>query len=230
MASHLGFNQGIWKRPFDPDTGLTVLDDDTYRLVIRANIGANHWDGTLESTAAILNSIFGNPSSDLVPVHANGGVFGSGDGVTNIFPLTYGGALVRRFYTATLYRNDWQGSQQLYPAARTNKILLSTNMLSTATWAQQRVASLAAATSPEGSANAVTLMANSSGTAYLYQGFSDFVAGQRYELHVIAKPGTGNAIALTSFTQPGTVHLHPFGSWISRGADRYCIEPEDRPY
>ncbi|USE78825.1 DUF2612 domain-containing protein [Cupriavidus gilardii] len=54
----LGFDQGIWKGPFDPDTGLTTLDDDTYRVVIRAKIGANHWDGTMESTVAILNSIF----------------------------------------------------------------------------------------------------------------------------------------------------------------------------
>ena len=30
-------------RPFDPDNGLTVLDDDTYRLLLRAKIGANHW-------------------------------------------------------------------------------------------------------------------------------------------------------------------------------------------
>lgn len=54
----VGFDQGNWKGPFDPDTGLTLLDDDTYRLVLRAKIGANQWDGTLESTAAILNSIF----------------------------------------------------------------------------------------------------------------------------------------------------------------------------
>ncbi|WP_143296080.1 DUF2612 domain-containing protein, partial [Burkholderia pseudomallei] len=52
----LGFDQGTWKGPFDPDTGLTILDDDTYRLVIRAKIGANHWDGTLQQSAAILNS------------------------------------------------------------------------------------------------------------------------------------------------------------------------------
>ncbi|QYY30228.1 DUF2612 domain-containing protein [Cupriavidus pinatubonensis] len=54
----VGFDQGNWKGPFDPDTGLTLLDDDTFRLVLRAKIGANHWDGTLESSAAILNSIF----------------------------------------------------------------------------------------------------------------------------------------------------------------------------
>ncbi|KVE40084.1 DUF2612 domain-containing protein [Burkholderia sp. BDU5] len=65
----LGFDQGIWKGPFDPDTGLTVLDDDTYRLVIRAKIGANHWDGTLASSAAILNSIFGSGTHVFIEDH-----------------------------------------------------------------------------------------------------------------------------------------------------------------
>ncbi|EKS9840574.1 DUF2612 domain-containing protein [Burkholderia cepacia] len=65
----LGFDQGTWKGPFDPDTGLTVLDDDTYRLVIRAKIGANHWDGTLESSAAILNSIFDSDTHVFIEDH-----------------------------------------------------------------------------------------------------------------------------------------------------------------
>ncbi|MDN7476125.1 DUF2612 domain-containing protein [Burkholderia multivorans] len=65
----LGFDQGTWKGPFDPDTGLTVLDDDTYRLVIRAKIGANRWDGTLESSAAILNSIFGADTHVFIEDH-----------------------------------------------------------------------------------------------------------------------------------------------------------------
>lgn len=55
----LGFDQGVWKGPFDPDSGVVSLDDDTYRLLIRAKIGANNWDGTLGTSAAILNSIFG---------------------------------------------------------------------------------------------------------------------------------------------------------------------------
>lgn len=55
----LGFDEGVWKGPFDPDSGVTTLDDDTYRLLIRAKIGANHWDGTLEGSARILNLIFG---------------------------------------------------------------------------------------------------------------------------------------------------------------------------
>lgn len=56
----VGFDQGVWQGPFDPSTGVTLLDDDTFRVLIRAKIGANHWDGTLGSSAAILDQIFGN--------------------------------------------------------------------------------------------------------------------------------------------------------------------------
>lgn len=58
-TARLGFDQGSWRGPYDPDTGLVSLDDDTYRLLIRAKIGANSWDGTLGTSSAILNSIFG---------------------------------------------------------------------------------------------------------------------------------------------------------------------------
>jgi hypothetical protein len=61
-TANLGFDQGVWQGPFDPTTGLSSLDDDTYRLLIRAKIGANNWDGTLGTSAAILNGIFGAAS------------------------------------------------------------------------------------------------------------------------------------------------------------------------
>ncbi|MFA9439388.1 DUF2612 domain-containing protein [Uliginosibacterium sp. sgz301328] len=54
----LGFDLGVWKGPYDPDSGLTHLDDDTYRLFLRAKIGANNWDGTLGQSKAILDLIF----------------------------------------------------------------------------------------------------------------------------------------------------------------------------
>ncbi|MER0986841.1 DUF2612 domain-containing protein [Pseudomonas aeruginosa] len=54
----LGFDQGAWKGPFDPDTGIISLDDETYRILIRAKIGANHWDGTLGASKAILDPVF----------------------------------------------------------------------------------------------------------------------------------------------------------------------------
>ncbi|WP_250538825.1 MULTISPECIES: DUF2612 domain-containing protein [unclassified Caballeronia] len=69
-TSGLGFDQGVWQGPFDPTTGVVSLDDETYRLLIRAKIGANSWDGTLGTSAAILNSIF--DSSTYVFLQDNG--------------------------------------------------------------------------------------------------------------------------------------------------------------
>lgn len=57
----LGFGQGSWKGPYDPTEGLQALDDDTYRMLIRARIAANHWDGTIASLLAILGMIFTDP-------------------------------------------------------------------------------------------------------------------------------------------------------------------------
>lgn len=54
----LGFDQGLIKGPFDPSEGLATMDDETYRLMIRAKIGANHWDGTLPGMQQILAQVF----------------------------------------------------------------------------------------------------------------------------------------------------------------------------
>ncbi|ERJ35953.1 putative bacteriophage protein [Burkholderia sp. AU4i] len=53
----LGFDQGVWKGPFDPETGLVALDDETYLMTLRAKIAANHWDGTPDSAADILDAL-----------------------------------------------------------------------------------------------------------------------------------------------------------------------------
>ncbi len=59
----VGFDQGNWQGPYDPTAGLASLDDGTYRLLLRAKIGANHWDGTLGVSAAILSQIFAGTST-----------------------------------------------------------------------------------------------------------------------------------------------------------------------
>lgn len=185
----LGFDQGTWKGPFDPDTGLTVLDDDTYRLVIRAKIGANHWDGTLASSAAILNSIFGNPGNDLIQVHANGEVFGTGDGVAKNFPLTYGGAQVRRVDSATLYRNDWQGNQQLYPTARTN-LLDQSQAFETTRWSKSNTAiTVGATTAPDGTLTGEKLADNDSVSSFknIQHALVSVSAAQTFTQSVYAK-------------------------------------------
>jgi hypothetical protein len=67
-----GFDLGIWQGPFDSDTGITVLDDDTYRLFLRAKIAANNWDGTVETAAAAFNLIFSKSPGSLIFVLDNG--------------------------------------------------------------------------------------------------------------------------------------------------------------
>lgn len=60
-----GFDEGIWKGPYDSDTGITRLDDDTYRLLLRAKILANQWDGTNETIKEALDTIFTDGSTYL---------------------------------------------------------------------------------------------------------------------------------------------------------------------
>lgn len=52
----LGFDQGVWQGPYDPDAGFTNLSDDVYRIVLKAKIAINHWDGTNETLPEILDT------------------------------------------------------------------------------------------------------------------------------------------------------------------------------
>lgn len=54
----LGWDQGYWRGQFDPVEGVTTLDDPTYRLLLRAVIAANSWDGTVTGAAAALANLF----------------------------------------------------------------------------------------------------------------------------------------------------------------------------
>lgn len=54
----LGFDEGVWRGPFDPVEGLVRLDDTTYRLFLRFKIAANRWDGTMEGAADVLADVF----------------------------------------------------------------------------------------------------------------------------------------------------------------------------
>lgn len=54
----LGFDQGTWFSPFDPNTGLVVLPDENYRTLIRARIARNQWDGTIPGAYNVWNTAF----------------------------------------------------------------------------------------------------------------------------------------------------------------------------
>lgn len=54
----VGWDEGVWKGPFDPDTELVSLPDDQYRILIYARIAANHWDGTIPDAYVVWRTIF----------------------------------------------------------------------------------------------------------------------------------------------------------------------------
>src|ERR1700759_4619644 len=55
----LGWGQGRWQGPFDAaDTRTVVLDDYHYRVLIKARIVANNWDGTVEGAYLAWNTLF----------------------------------------------------------------------------------------------------------------------------------------------------------------------------
>lgn len=59
-AATTGWGAGVWKGVFDPVTGLTTLNDEFYRLLLRAVISLNSWDGTTPAAAAALAPLFPN--------------------------------------------------------------------------------------------------------------------------------------------------------------------------
>ncbi|EKS7780391.1 DUF2612 domain-containing protein [Edwardsiella piscicida] len=52
----LGYDQGVWQGPYDPDSGYTSLSDDTYRIILKAKIAINNWDGQNDSLPPILDA------------------------------------------------------------------------------------------------------------------------------------------------------------------------------
>ena len=52
----LGFDRGVWQGPYDPDSGYTTLSDETYRIILKAKIAINNWDGRNDSLPPILDA------------------------------------------------------------------------------------------------------------------------------------------------------------------------------
>lgn len=75
-----GFDRGVWKGPYSTGIALSLLDDDTYRRLLRAKILANNWDGTVSTLQAILDTYFIDPESHVFVVD-----MGYGIGAVNYF-------------------------------------------------------------------------------------------------------------------------------------------------
>lgn len=94
---NLGFGQGSWKGPYDPVEGLTQLDDYHYRLLLKAKIAANQWDGTTPGAVAVMDVLFG-PIGSTFFVQDNGdmsAIFGmSGQLPSAVFLALFAGGYI----------------------------------------------------------------------------------------------------------------------------------------
>lgn len=54
----LGLDAGVFQGPTDPSSGINVLADDAFRLLIRARIANNHWDGSLQGAYTLSAGVF----------------------------------------------------------------------------------------------------------------------------------------------------------------------------
>lgn len=55
---NLGFDQGIWYGPFEQATGIVALPDYNYRVLLKATIAANNWDGTIPGAITAWDTLF----------------------------------------------------------------------------------------------------------------------------------------------------------------------------
>jgi len=58
-APGVGWAEGAWKGPSDPIDGMTSLPDDIYRVVLKARVALNRWDGSIPSAYTIWSTVFG---------------------------------------------------------------------------------------------------------------------------------------------------------------------------
>lgn len=58
----VGWDSGVWKGMFDPDSGLIRLPDDSFRTLLKAKVVANAWDGSIPGAYAIWNAAFSGQS------------------------------------------------------------------------------------------------------------------------------------------------------------------------
>lgn len=58
-----GLDQGVWKGPYDTEVGITALSDDVYRRLLRANILAKRWDGTVPGAQSAFDAFFIDPET-----------------------------------------------------------------------------------------------------------------------------------------------------------------------
>jgi hypothetical protein len=63
-----GFDEAAWFGPGAGGAGITLLDDATFRLLIKSLIAADHWDGTLRSYQMLMTAVLAATGNGLYAI------------------------------------------------------------------------------------------------------------------------------------------------------------------
>ena len=67
----VGWEEGAWKGLYDPASGLSALDDDNFRRIIKARIVANHWDSSVGMAYAAWRIAFADTHAHILVIPDN---------------------------------------------------------------------------------------------------------------------------------------------------------------
>lgn len=59
----VGWSEGVWKGKYDPEAGMVSLPDDMYRMLLKAKVAANRWDGTIPGAYEVWEIAFADLGS-----------------------------------------------------------------------------------------------------------------------------------------------------------------------
>lgn len=70
-STETGWDSGIWYDTYSPTEGITKLDDDSYRYLLKMIIAANHWRGNINDAYSIWENTFGTDNFILITDYQN---------------------------------------------------------------------------------------------------------------------------------------------------------------
>lgn len=59
----VGWEEGSWIGPYDPETEMVALPDESYRTLLKAKVAANAWDGTVPGAYEVWETLFSGVGS-----------------------------------------------------------------------------------------------------------------------------------------------------------------------
>jgi hypothetical protein len=61
--AEVGWDEGAWLGPYDPETYMVELPDESYRTLLKAKVAANAWDGTVPGAYEVWETLFASVGS-----------------------------------------------------------------------------------------------------------------------------------------------------------------------